>query len=78
MRAAEAQGVDIFLIFDKLFQAQGLVKRKKYVKLVDDVCECEGNMKIFCSMHVSREQLEQLNSLCASLRFLMQIRIRQF
>ena len=35
LRAAEAQAIDVLLISDKLFRAQDLVKRKKYVKLVD-------------------------------------------
>jgi len=42
------------------------------VKLVDDVREFGGDVKIFSSMHVSGEQLEQLTGVCAILRFPMQ------
>ena len=72
LRAAEAQAIDVLLISDKLFRAQDMVKRKKFVKLVDDVRECGGDVKIFSSMHVSGEQLEQLTGVCAILRFPMQ------
>jgi protein pelota len=72
LRAAEAQAVEVLLISDKLFRAQDVVKRKKFVKLVDEVRGCGGDVKIFSSMHVSGEQLEQLTGVCAILRFPMQ------
>ena len=40
-----------------------------FVKLVDDVREFGGDVKIFSSMHVSGEQLDQLTGLCAILRY---------
>ena len=72
LRAAEAQAIEVLLISDKLFRAQDVVKRKKFVNLVDEVREYGGDVKIFSSMHVSGEQLEQLTGVCAILRFPMQ------
>jgi protein pelota len=72
MRACEAQAVESLLISDRLFRAQDVSERKKFVKLVDDVREYGGDVKIFSSMHVSGEQLDQLTGLCAVLRFPMQ------
>lgn len=72
LRAAEAQAIEVLLISDKLFRAQDVVKRKQFVKLVDEVREYGGDVKIFSSMHVSGEQLEQLTGICAILRFPMQ------
>ena len=72
LRAAEAQAIEVLLISDKLFRAQDVAKRKIMVKLVDDVREYGGEVKIFSSMHVSGEQLEQLTGICAILRFPMQ------
>jgi len=72
LRAAEAQAIDVLLISDTLFRAQDVVKRKKFVNLVDSVREYGGVVKIFSSMHVSGEQLEQLTGVCAILRFPMQ------
>ena len=36
-RAAESQAIEVLLISDKLFRAQDVATRKKYVKLVDEV-----------------------------------------
>jgi protein pelota len=36
-RASEAQAIETLLISDKLFRAQDVGVRKKFVKLVDDV-----------------------------------------
>lgn len=69
LRASEAQAIETLLISDKLFRAQDVATRKTYVKLVDDVREFGGEVKIFSSMHVSGEQLEQLTGVCAVLRF---------
>ena len=71
-RASEAQAVEILLISDNLFRSQDIPKRKRFVKLVDDVREVGGDVRIFSSMHVSGEQLDQLTGLCAILRFPMQ------
>lgn len=71
MLASENQAVENLLISDKLFRSQDVLERKKYVKLVDDVREFGGDVKIFSSMHTSGEQLDQLTGICAVLRFPM-------
>ena len=70
--ALESQAIESLLISDKLFRAQDVSQRKKFVRIVDEVKEFGGDVKIFSSMHVSGEQLEQLTGICAILRFPMQ------
>jgi len=70
--AVEADAVETLLVSDKLFRAQNVAERKKYVEIVDKVREMGGEVKIFSSLHVSGEQLDQLSGLCAILRFPMQ------
>ncbi len=69
--AVEQQAVEQLLISDRLFRAQDVTQRKKFVKMVDDVREFGGDVRIFSSLHVSGEQLDQLTGLCAILRFPM-------
>jgi len=69
--ACDADAIEVLLISDKLFRANKVSERKKYVDLVDRVREFGGDVKIFSSLHVSGEQLEQLTGLCAILRFPM-------
>ncbi|XP_047098957.1 protein pelota [Schistocerca piceifrons] len=70
-KANEAQAVETLLISDKLFRIQDVKQRKEYVALVDGVRESGGDVKIFSSMHVSGEQLDQLTGVAAILRFPM-------
>ena len=63
------QAVEVLLICDKLFRAREVADRRRYVELVDRVREVGGEVRIFSSLHVSGEQLEQLSGLCAILRF---------
>jgi len=70
--AAEAQAIETLLISDKLFRSRDVQRRSKFVRLVDDVREYGGDVKVFSSMHVSGEQLDQLTGVCAILRFPMQ------
>ena len=49
---------------------QDVAKRKRFVGLVDSVREFGGDVKIFSSLHVSGEQLDQLTGLCAVLRYI--------
>jgi len=70
--ASAAQAIETLLISDNLFRCRDVAQRKKFVKLVDDVREFGGDVKIFSSMHVSGEQLDQLTGVCAILRFPMQ------
>lgn len=71
-KAVEQQAVEQLLISDRLFRAQDVARRKKFVRIVDDVREFGGDVRIFSSLHVSGEQLDQLTGLCAVLRFPMQ------
>ncbi|XP_028170772.1 protein pelota [Ostrinia furnacalis] len=70
-RANEAMAIETLMISDKLFRCQDVQKRKEYVSLVDSVRENGGDVRIFSSMHVSGEQLDQLTGLAAILRFPM-------
>jgi len=69
--ANEAQAIETLLISDNLFRIQDVKLRKRYVTLVDSVRESGGDVKIFSSMHVSGEQLDQLTGVAAILRFPM-------
>ncbi|XP_056002994.1 protein pelota-like isoform X2 [Ostrea edulis] len=68
-KAVELQAVEILLISDELFRAQNIAQRKRYVKIVDTVKDCGGEVKIFSSMHISGEQLGLLSGIAAILRF---------
>jgi len=70
-QASEAQAIEILLISDSLFRCQNFNERKRYVALVDNVREFGGEVKIFSSLHVSGEQLDQLTGVAAILRFPM-------
>ncbi|KAG5866387.1 hypothetical protein JTB14_021526 [Gonioctena quinquepunctata] len=69
--ANEAQAIETLLISDNLFRCQDIKLRKEYVKLVDSVRESGGDVKLFSSLHISGEQLEQLTGVAAILRFPM-------
>ncbi|GAB6030084.1 hypothetical protein CHUAL_005763 [Chamberlinius hualienensis] len=71
MKANEANAIEILLISDSLFRCQDFAKRKQYVELVDSVREFGGDVRIFSSLHVSGEQLDQLTGVAAILRFPM-------
>ncbi|XP_075969786.1 pelota mRNA surveillance and ribosome rescue factor [Anticarsia gemmatalis] len=70
-RANEALAIETLMISDKLFRCQDIQIRKEYVALVDSVRENGGEVRIFSSMHVSGEQLDQLTGIAAILRFPM-------
>ncbi|KAJ8971951.1 hypothetical protein NQ317_018295 [Molorchus minor] len=70
-KANEAQAIETLLISDNLFRCQDVKLRKEYVKLVDSVKENGGDVRIFSSLHISGEQLEQLTGVAAILRFPM-------
>ncbi|KAH3870789.1 protein pelota-like [Dreissena polymorpha] len=71
-KAAEHQGVEMLLISDELFRSMDLKARRRYVRLVDQVKEAGGDVRIFSSLHVSGEQLGQLTGVAAVLRFPME------
>lgn len=70
-KASAAQAIETLLITDSLFRCSNVPLRKEYVQLVDSVREAGGDVKIFSSMHLSGEQLEQLTGVAAILRFPM-------
>ncbi|CAG9783886.1 unnamed protein product [Diatraea saccharalis] len=70
-KANEAMAIETLMISDKLFRCQDIQQRKEYVALVDSVRENGGDVRIFSSMHVSGEQLDQLTGIAAVLRFPM-------
>lgn len=55
-RANEAQAVAVLLILDSLFTSCDVATRKRYVKLIEDVREGGGEVKMFSSLHVSGER----------------------
>eukprot|EP01059_Diplonema_ambulator_P034112 TRINITY_DN7482_c0_g1_i2.p1 TRINITY_DN7482_c0_g1~~TRINITY_DN7482_c0_g1_i2.p1 ORF type:complete len:262 (+),score=104.73 TRINITY_DN7482_c0_g1_i2:621-1406(+) len=67
--AVEKQAVETLLVLDSVFRSNSVAQRKKYVQLVEDVQELNGDVHIFSSMHVSGEQLSSLNGIAAILRF---------
>ncbi|XP_050668046.1 protein pelota [Leptidea sinapis] len=71
MRANEAMAIETLMISDKLFRCQDVQKRKEYVELVDSARDNGADVRIFSSMHVSGEQLDQLTGVAAILRFPM-------
>ncbi|CAK1545248.1 unnamed protein product [Leptosia nina] len=71
LRANEALAIETLMISDKLFRCQDILKRKEYVGLVDSARENGADVRIFSSMHVSGEQLDQLTGVAAILRFPM-------
>merc|ERR1712098_864950 len=71
-RAVDADAVEVLMVSDKLLRANTVGERKRYVSLVDRVREVGGDVKVFSSLHVSGEQLEQLTGVAAILRFPMQ------
>uniref|UniRef100_A0AAQ5ZDK5 Protein pelota homolog n=1 Tax=Amphiprion ocellaris TaxID=80972 RepID=A0AAQ5ZDK5_AMPOC len=55
-KAADALAIDTLLISDKLFRHQDVPTRSRYVRLVDNVRDNGGNVRIFSSLH-NNEQL---------------------
>ncbi|XP_023011677.1 pelota mRNA surveillance and ribosome rescue factor [Leptinotarsa decemlineata] len=70
-KANAAQAIESLLISDNLFRSQDVKLRKEYVELVDSVRDSGGDVKIFSSLHISGEQLDQLTGVAAILRFPM-------
>uniref|UniRef100_UPI00358FED7C protein pelota homolog n=1 Tax=Myxine glutinosa TaxID=7769 RepID=UPI00358FED7C len=68
-RAIETEAVDVLLVSDTLFRNQEVAVRNRYVRIVDSVKEGGGTVRIFSSLHVSGEQLNQLGGIAAILRF---------
>ncbi|EUB58449.1 Protein pelota -like protein [Echinococcus granulosus] len=67
--AVDSFAVETLLISDALFRSRDLAERKKFVAIVDSVTKNMGNVRIFSSLNVSGEQLNQLSGIAAVLRF---------
>ncbi|CAL4104889.1 unnamed protein product [Meganyctiphanes norvegica] len=70
-RASEGMAIETLLVSDSLFRSKNVDERKRYVRLVDGVRDNGGDVKIFSSLHVSGEQLDQMTGVAALLRFPM-------
>ncbi|KAL5113071.1 hypothetical protein TcWFU_010206 [Taenia crassiceps] len=69
--AVDTFAVQTLLISDTLFRSRDLAERKKFVAIVDSVTKNMGTVRIFSSLNVSGEQLNQLSGIAAILRFPM-------
>ncbi|VDK35425.1 unnamed protein product [Taenia asiatica] len=67
--AVDSFAVQTLLISDTLFRSRDLAERKKFVAIVDSVTKNMGTVRIFSSLNVSGEQLNQLSGIAAILRF---------
>ena len=61
--------IERLLITDELFRHSDPVKRRRYIKLTEDVEKCGGAVVIFSTMHVSGRQLQMVCGVAAALRF---------
>lgn len=52
-------------------RCQNVADRRRFVSLVESVRDAGGDVKIFSSLHISGQQLDQLTGLAAVLRFPM-------
>ena len=68
-KAQEQLAIDTLLVTDKLFRANTVQTRRKYVKLVEDVRNSGGKVFVFSTMHVSGQQLHQVGGVAAILRY---------
>ncbi|CAO3651136.1 unnamed protein product [Cunninghamella blakesleeana] len=68
-KAHELGAISTLLVSDGLLRSVDMATRKKYVKLVEEVRENNGEVYIFSSLHVSGEQLSQLTGVAAILTF---------
>ena len=69
LKATEKQAVESLMVLDTLFRSPSIAERRKWVALVEDVKALNGDVHIFSSMHVTGEQLSNLNGVAAVLRF---------
>uniref|UniRef100_A0A6U2Y014 Protein pelota homolog n=2 Tax=Lotharella globosa TaxID=91324 RepID=A0A6U2Y014_9EUKA len=69
LKANEAKAIHELLVTDSLFRSKDIQTRRKYVKLVESARENGADVKVFSSLHVSGQQLDQLTGVAALLRF---------
>ncbi|XP_065663237.1 protein pelota isoform X2 [Hydra vulgaris] len=68
-KANDMAAIETLLVNDALFRSHDLTTRKRYVQLVENVTNNNGEVKIFSSLHISGEQLANLSGVAAILRF---------
>lgn len=68
-KANNFQAIETLMISDTLFRSKDVKERMRYVALVDSVRENGGDVRMFSSLHVTGEQLDQLTGVAAILRF---------
>lgn len=73
--AAQRGAIHSLLISDGLFRAADPTRRKKFVRLVEDVRSAGGEALIFSGMHESGRQLNDLTGIAAILRFPLDVEI---
>jgi protein pelota len=71
--ADQELAVETLMVTDDLFRSSDVVKRKKYVQLVESVKDHGGTVYIFSTLHVSGQQLKQVSGVAAILRFALHL-----
>ena len=66
---AVGKGGGVLLISNSLFRAQDVAARKRWVKVVDEVKEQGGEVRVLSSMHESGKRLEGLGGIAAILTY---------
>ncbi|KWU45477.1 hypothetical protein RHOSPDRAFT_16518 [Rhodotorula sp. JG-1b] len=74
-KAAERGAIGKLLVSDELFRAPSVARRKRFVKLVEDVKAYGGEVLMFSSMHESGQQLNQLTGIAAILTYPLDIEV---
>lgn len=68
LAAAERGAIESLLISDALFRSNQIARRRRYVQLVEEIRQSNGNVFIFSTAHISGEQLNNLSGIAAILR----------
>lgn len=68
-RAAVGKGGGVLLISNSLFRSQEIKVRQRWVKLVDEVKEQGGEVRVLSSMHESGKRLEGLSGVAVILTY---------
>lgn len=66
---AVGKGGGVLLVSNGLFRSQDLKTRKRYVRLVDEVKEQGGEVRVLSSMHESGQRLENLSGVAVILTY---------
>ncbi|BGP21767.1 hypothetical protein Rt10032_c01g0465 [Rhodotorula toruloides] len=74
-KAAERGAIGKLLVSDELFRSPSVARRKRFVKLVEDVKAYGGEVLMFSSMHESGQQLNQLTGIAAILTYPLDIEV---